>query len=109
MTLISTARGFDDQNMKWRIQAAVVLHASQVIGSATGNDYNFAISTLLSPQQLDPSMQAFALVDSAVSAAITVGADGTVNTDPVADADIARVVTASWSKVASKYKVNPIA
>lgn len=107
MKLINTARALDDQNFRWRVAAAQLNTAAAKVG-ATGNDYNFAIRTLMDPQKVDPSMLGFVSVDSAVSDAVVVNAEGTVSTDAVLDSDILRVVQARWSAVATKYPTNPL-
>lgn len=107
MTLISTARALDDQNLKWRVMGASINHASGFASITEANGKFYAISTILNPQVVDMSMVALVAMDPIVSEAIVVS-DGAVDTSAVLDADIQRIVSAKWPLVGNKYKVNPL-
>lgn len=108
MNLLSTARALDDQRFQWRVMAACVSHAAG-FGTMVGATKNYAVSVMLNPQTVDPSMLALVALDGDVSDAILVQEDGAVDTGPVADTDIMRVVAARWALVANKYPLDPLA
>lgn len=107
MTLISTARALDNQDLKWRVMGASINHASGFAQISIANGQFYAISTILNPQVVDMSMVALVAMDPVVSAAIVVSG-GAVDTSAVLDEDIQRVVSAKWALVGNKYKVNPL-
>lgn len=99
----------DDFALTQRIKAAVLYHGSTLLGGAVSNARNYAITALLNPTQLDPTMLALVCVDPAVAALIVVPPDGsTVDTTPVLDALILSTVIAKWPLVSVKYPTNPL-
>lgn len=108
MSLLSTARALDDAELRWRVMAAQMEYA-QGFGTMTGLAKNYAISVMLNPQHVDPSMFALVAIDDAISNAILVSEDNTVDTTAVKDTDITRVVASRWNLVANKYTTDPLA
>ena len=104
MALIDTARAMDDQRFRWRVMAALLMKAREEYAktptAATQANWNMANHVLLNPMSEDPTMFALVAIDSAVSEAVTVDADDTVDTSKVPDTDIIRVVNAMWAPVA---------
>lgn len=105
---LAAARAMDDFAIKQRIQAAVLYHAKTLL-SGTGNETNYAIKAMLTPQELDPTMMALVLVDEQIAAQVVVGESGSsVDTSGVEDNLILSRVQAAWPLVASKYHTNPL-
>ena len=109
MSLLSTQRALDDQNLKWRVMGASIIHASGFATMTAAQGKNFALTTIMNPQMVDMTMVAFVAMDPAVSAAIVASETGSVDTSPVPDAEIQRVVAAKWALVGNKYKNDPLA
>lgn len=109
--LLAGARSMDDFALKQRIQAAVLYKANILLQGASGtNAWNYAVSALLRPHDLDPTMMALVSTSQAVANLITVDAKGeTVDTSQVPDSLIISTVDAKWPLVSSKYKLNPLA
>lgn len=107
MNLLATARALDDQELRWRVAAACVHHASGFASMPPGHAQNYAFWTLLHPQDVDPSMVAFVTAWAPVADKITVS-NGSVSTSGVLDEDIMDAVQQSWDLVAAKYPQNPL-
>ena len=107
MDLLSTARAQDDQELRWRVSAACFHHATGFASMQAGHGQNYAIYTLLRPQEVDASMVAFVAAWAPVAEAITV-VDSVVSTSEVQDSDILDAVAQSWDLVATKYPTNPL-
>lgn len=100
----------DDFAIKQRIQAAVLFHAQSFLTQEPNNDYNYAVSALLAPQTVDPTMVALVCVSQPVAALVEVTNDGgTVNTSAVPDDLILAQVQRVWPLVAAKYPHDPLA
>lgn len=108
MTLLSTQRALDDQNFKWKVMGASLIHASGFAGMTVAQGKYFAIQTILYPQTVDMTLVAFVAMDPVVAAAIVTSETGSVDTSAVPDAEIQRVVSARWGLVGNKYKIDPL-
>lgn len=102
--LLKIARAVNDDRLRSRVAAAMLLHTLTIANSpsATPKDKALAMYVVSSPSQPDPSMIAIVASDPAVVEAVELNGD-VPNTDNVADEDIKRVVAARWSTVAWKY------
>ncbi len=109
MTLLSTQRALDDQNFKWKVMGASLIQASGFASMTVAQGKYYALSTILNPQTVDMTMVAFVAMDPVVAAAIVATETGSVDTNPVPDAEIQRVVAAKWALVGNKYKTDPLA
>lgn len=109
--LLKISRAMQDQHFQWRVNAAMLLQAQTVYTSATATNREkaFALSVLSNPEIVDASTLALVASDSAVIAKVTLsGTDNEIaKTDGVLDADIRRVVAATWSAVSTKYGTGP--
>lgn len=109
MSLLSTQRALDDQNFKWRVMGASIIQASGFASMTAAQGKNYALATIMNPQMVDMTMVALVAMDPVIAAAIVATDTGSVNTSAVTDADIQRVVSAKWSLVGNKYKIDPLA
>lgn len=104
---LAAARAMDDTAFSWRIKSAVLYHAAALLPTAENHEYNYAVTALLNPGQLDPTMMAMICVDPTIAAAMTV-TEGVVDTTAVDDSLILSTVISNWAMVAVKYPVNPL-
>lgn len=107
MDLLATARALDDPILRWRIMAAQIEHA-QNFQQMSGNPRNYALTVMLNPQTVDPSMIAMVCSDDIIAGSIEVDPVGAVNTTKVTDDDILRVVIDKWGLVSHKYPNDPL-
>lgn len=100
----------DDFAIKQRIQAAVLFHAQSFLDKPQSPEYNYAVSALLAPQTVDPTMVALVCVSEPVAALVEVTNDGgTVDTSNVPDDLILTQMQRVWPLVATKYPHDPLA
>lgn len=96
--LLKTMRAMDDQNFKWRVQAAMVVTAQAKL---TGGEPDHLVSHVLAnPQGEDRRMLSIVASCADVRAGITVDFDGFVDTSGVTDEAIQACVDTNWDTVA---------
>jgi hypothetical protein len=102
MSLIATARALEDQRFLWRVRAATLELAITKYQSTTANDKALAQEILDMPMLQNRTMEALVACQDTISAAITVDANNTVNTEAVTDAMITSAVATYWTPVANR-------
>lgn len=102
MSLIATARALDDQRFLWRVRAATLNLAVTKYSSAVANDKAFAQEILDNPMQQSRTIEALVANNNAVSDAIVIDANSTVNSEGVTDAQINAAVAMYWGAVATR-------
>lgn len=107
--LLGASRAMDDATFAWRVKAAVLFHAATLLGGTHDNAWNYAVSSLLNPQHVDPTMLALVCVDSEVAALIVTSDDGvSVDTSGVDDTLLLSTVAEKWALVSVKYPNDPL-
>lgn len=102
MSLIGTARALDDQRFLWRVRAATLNLAVTKYSSTNANDKALAQEVLDAPMQQNRTLEALVANNAAVSDAVIIDANNTVNTETVTDAQINAAVAQYWPSVAAR-------
>lgn len=102
MSLIGTARALDDQRFLWRVRASTLNLAVTKYSSTNANDKALAQEVLDNPMMQNKTLEALVANNAAVSDAVVIDANNTVNTEAVTDAQINTAVAQYWPSVATR-------